>query len=300
MDKHSRNATIPVCLKLIVTMIFWGGTFIAGRVIGRTLDPFCAAFLRFLIASIFLLLLTWRYERHFPVLRKHEWLPVVLLGLTGIFLYNVLFFGGLKTVQAGRAAVIIAANPVFISLLSGLFFKEKLRFFQWAGILISVMGAVVVITRGQWRNLFDQGIQAGDWMIVGCVVCWVLYSIIGKRVMNGLSPRVTVLYSVLIGTAALAFPAFFRGLPAKAAAMGALQWAGLFYLGFFGTVLGFVWYYEGVQKIGPSLAGQYISFVPVSAVILGALLLGETVTVSLITGGLLVIGGVIIVNSFKR
>jgi drug/metabolite transporter (DMT)-like permease len=72
----------------------------------------------FAIASLFLVFLTWKAEGRFSILRKGQILPVLLLGLSGVFCYNLFFFKGLKLIEASRAAIIIANNPVFIALFS--------------------------------------------------------------------------------------------------------------------------------------------------------------------------------------
>jgi drug/metabolite transporter (DMT)-like permease len=74
------------------------------------------------------------------------------------------------------------------------------------------------------------------------------------------------------------------------------DWMSISYLGIFGTVLGFVWYYEAIKKIGPTRAGQFINFVPVSAIVLAFLILGEPITWSLLLGGLFVSSGVYLAN----
>jgi len=74
------------------------------------------------------------------------------------------------------------------------------------------------------------------------------------------------------------------------------EWISIFYLGFFGTVLGFVWYYEGIKKIGPTRAGLFINFVPVTAIILAFLILKEPLTLSLLVGALFVCSGVYLTN----
>jgi drug/metabolite transporter (DMT)-like permease len=100
-------------VKLLLMAVFWGGTFIAGRVIARDVQPFSAAFSRFLIASALLLLLTWQVEGRLPGIKRRHILPLILLGMTGVVGYNVFFFNGLQTVSAGRASVIVATNPIF-------------------------------------------------------------------------------------------------------------------------------------------------------------------------------------------
>ena len=148
-------------LKLLVTMVLWGGTFVAGRMLAGVVPPFAAAFLRFAVAGGALLLLLLRSQRRLPTLDRRQLGAVVLLGLTGVFGYNVAFFTGLESVPAGRAALIIALNPVGIALFSALFGGEPLRPLRSLGVLVSVCGAGVVISNGHLGRLLSAGVGAG-------------------------------------------------------------------------------------------------------------------------------------------
>lgn len=297
LRKRTMNSSIIIVyLKLLMTATFWGGTFIAGRVIAQNVGPFSAAFLRFLIASVFLIVLTWKFEGRLPLLRKNQIIPIFLLGMTGVFTYNFFFFRGMKLIEAGRASVITANNPIIIALLSAYFFKEKLTPLKMAGIIISVTGAIIVVTRGHVLEIFQGSVGRGELYIFGCVVSWVTYSLIGKAIMKDLSPLLSVTYSVIVGAIALFLPAYVEGVTHDFISYSPLEWLSLFYLGFFGTVLGFIWYYQGIQRIGPMKAGLFINFVPISGIILGFLILGEPITFSLITGVIFVSSGVYLTN----
>ncbi len=100
-----------VYVKLLLTALFWGGTFIAGRVIAGRVMPFSAAFLRFGIASVLLIMILRHREGGFPRLTGRAFLGVIALGLTGVFAYNVFFFNGLARIPAGRASLIVATTP---------------------------------------------------------------------------------------------------------------------------------------------------------------------------------------------
>jgi len=292
-----------IYIKLIMTAIFWGGTFIAGKLIANSVHPVCASFLRFAIASFFLLILTLKTQGRIPALGKRQILPVILLGLTGVFAYNILFLTGLRYIDAGRASLIIANNPILISLLSALFFKERLSGIKAIGICLSVTGAMVVISNGRIVDFASYRIGIGELLIAGCVLSWVAYSLIGKYVMAGLSPLVSVTYSAVIGALLLFIPALFSGLTAAVLHYTVLDWVNLFYLGFFGTVLGFSWYYQGIERIGPMRASVFINFVPISAIMLSFLVLKEQITLSILLGALLVILGVYLTNAsefFRR
>ena len=203
--------TILIYVKLLLTAIFWGGTFIAGRVVAKDVGPFSAAFFRFAIASSFLTLIVWRIDGKLILPKKRQIVPVVLLGLTGVFTYNVFFFKGLKLINAGRASIIIANNPIFIAILSAYFFKEKLNLIKVVGIIISVTGAVIVISKGNLNEIVQGNIGWGEIFIFCCVLSWVAYSLIGKVAMTDLSPISSVFYSCVIGTFFLFLRLVLRG-----------------------------------------------------------------------------------------
>jgi drug/metabolite transporter (DMT)-like permease len=282
-------------LKLLITMALWGGTFVAGRMLAGVVPPFQAAFLRFSIAGFVLMLLLYRVERHFPRLSLRQCGAVLLLGLTGVFGYNVAFFTGLETVSAGRAGLIIALNPVGIALISALLRTEPLRPLKSVGVVISVFGAMLVVSDGHLQALIDN-VSKGELMILGCVLCWGLYSVLGRRAMLNLSPLVAVTYSALAGVLLLAPIAVGRELFHSLFVFGFKAWGSLLYLAVFGTVAGFLWYYQAIREIGAVRSGVFINFVPVFALLFGYFWLDEPLTAGLLQGGVLVIAGAWITN----
>jgi drug/metabolite transporter (DMT)-like permease len=289
-----------VYIKLFLTALFWGGTFIAGRQVARDLGPFSIAFLRFAMASLLLLSLTRIKEGRFPRVDLRQALLVILLGLTGVFAYNSLFFKGLSLIEAGRAALIVATCPAFIAIASALFLRERLALIQAIGIPLSILGAVVVIAKGDRRQIVAGGVGLGELCILGCVLNWAAYSLLGKVALRRLSPLASVSYSSLAGAIALAFPAFYEGLTRTIHHASLLDWTSIAYLAVCGTVLGFVWFYEGVKLIGTTRAGLFINFVPISAVILAFFMLREPITWSLVLGAALVLSGVYLTNRVVR
>lgn len=289
-----------VYVKLLLTAIFWGGTFIAGKMIASSVHPVSAAFLRFSIASFFLLVLVFATEGRLPQLNRRQLLPVFLLGLTGVFAYNILFFSGLKFINASRASLIIAMNPILISLLSAWFFKESLNKIKAMGITMSVTGAMVVISNGRVADVASYSFGIGELLIFGCVLSWVTYSLVGKVAMKSLSPLVSVAYSAFVGAGLLLAPAIYCGIQNDLRGYSGMDWINLFYLGFFGTVLGFYWYYQGIDKIGPMQASVFINAVPISAMTLSYFILGEPLTLALLIGAGLVVMGVYITNSSQN
>jgi drug/metabolite transporter (DMT)-like permease len=283
-------------LKLWLTAMFWAGAFIAGKHVSEHLGPFAIAFLRFALASLFLLALVWRKHGTLPRLDRTQVFAVLLLGATGVFAYNAMFFKGLSLIEAGRASVVVATSPAFIAIGSAVFFKERLGWVKSSGVLLSILGAAVVVSRGDLTQVLTGGAGLGEALILGCVLSWTTYSLIGKAVMRALSPLVAVSYSVAVGAVALFVAACFEGLGQDMRRATALDWLAIVYMAVFATVLGFVWFYEGVQEIGPTRASLCINFVPVFAVLLAFFLLGEPLTVSLALGAALVLLGTYLTN----
>ncbi len=287
---------MKIYVKLLFTTLFWGGAFVAGKIVSQNVGPFSIAFQRFAIASILLILLTWKIEGKLPALKKFQIIPVILLGMTGIFTYNVMFFKGLRIIEASRASLIIATYPVFITIFSAIFLKEKINLIKALGIIISICGAIVVISKGNINRIFETGLGLGELYFFCCVLSWVAYSLIGKAVMRNLSPLASVSYSAIVGAVALFVPACLEGLFQNIRNQSMLEWSCICYLGIFATVIGFVWYYQGVQRLGPTKAGLFINFVPVFAVLCAFIILREPITISLVVGTALVISGVYLTN----
>jgi drug/metabolite transporter (DMT)-like permease len=210
--------------------------------------------------------------------------------------YNVFFFSGLKTVEAGRAALIIALNPVAIALGATLFLNDPLRPRQGLGIGLSLIGAGVVISGGNPLALLRGQVGRGELLILGCVVSWMIYTLLGKRVMRKLSPFAATTYACGVGALLLLGPALGDGLLTVIPTASPTAWASILYLGILGSAVGFSWYYDGLRQIGPAQAGVFINLVPVFAILLAAIVLKETPTPALLVGGLLVMAGVVLTN----
>ena len=284
-----------VHVRLVLTMIFWGGTFVAGRVLAEELHPLTAASLRFILASAMLLTtLKIRYGT-LPRLDKKQWGAMTMLALTGVFSYNIFFFTGLQTVEAGRASMIIAVNPVITALLAMLFFGERAGV-RIIGMVVAVSGALVVISRGRPASLFQGGIGFGEICIIGCVLSWSAYTLIGKRLLVNVQPLVAVAYSCTLGAVFLSIVALLGGHLSDVRHLTVQGGLCLFYFAFFGTTLGFIWFYDGIKAFGAGRAAMYVNLVPVSGVSLGVLLLGERLGSSLIFGGILVFFGLYLIN----
>ena len=285
-----------IYLSLIMTMLFWGGTFIAGRILARTVPAADAAFFRFLLAAAALAVLTRLIDGHLRLPPKDRIVGLLLLGLTGVFSYNICFFTGLKYIEAGRAALIIALNPMAITIGAVLIYGERLSPLQSIGLLISLFGAVLVITNGNPALLFAGGFGLGEIAIIGCVISWAAYSLIGRSVLKSMTPLSAVFYSTLFGSIML-FPAtLLDGVPPTPASYTSADWISLLFLGIFGTAAGFSLYYRAITRIGAARSSVFINLVPLFSIVLAWIFLAETINLSVLIGGLILMAGVYLTN----
>lgn len=298
-DLPSSGNVMPVYIKLVFVALFWGGTFIAGRIIAQAVPHMIAAAGRFAVACMLLLPLAYKLEGGLPKLNRSQLLATFALGATGIFLYNLCFFAALSRMPAGRTALFVALNPIVTALALAMLFGERIGTRKWIGIAIAFVGASIIITRGDVMGALhdiSQSIGAGELLMFCAISGWAAYTIIGRHALKGLSPIAATTYASLWGLLLLGCGALFQ-LPSLDGSR--FTWeviASIVYLGAFGTVIGFIWYYEGVKAIGPARTAVFNNLVPVFGITLGAVLLGESILISMVIGGALVIAGVTLTN----
>ncbi len=285
-------------LKLLAAVLAWGGTFVAAKFAVLDASAEINALARFVLASLLLLaIVRFQYAR-LPRLNSRQLFYVLLLGLSGVTLYNLFFFSGLKTVEAGRGALIITSNPVWIALGSAWLFRQRFDSLNLLGFLLCVTGVTIVITRGQPSSLLQGEIGGGELALLGCTLAWAAYTLIGKKQMNSplqLPPLVLVTYSCVAGSAILLAWNLWSGQAITATV--SVSWVlSVLYLSVLGTVAAFIWYFQAVRDIGAAQASAFIFLVPVSAIVFGTLLFHEPLTQSLLTGSVLIMGGVALVN----
>jgi drug/metabolite transporter (DMT)-like permease len=184
---------------------------------------------------------------------------------------------------------------VLTLILSGILLGERLRLRQGAGFLVSLAGTalVILVSHGAWGT-----ISRGDLLVLGAPVTWAIFTVVGRRVMTGLSPMAATAWSCLAGTLLLAPAAGIEAwLGAPAGSLSLAGWAALLQLVLMGTVAGFVWWYEGVLALGASRAAVYVNLVPVFGVLLSAAILGERLAPLQAVGGVMVLAGVRLVQA---
>ena len=288
-----------LALKLVMVAALWGGTFIAGRILAQSLPLMTAAFGRFFVASILLVFVAVKMEGKLPRLNREQIVLTAVLGFTGIFLYNICFFGALARVPAGRTSLFVSLTPIVTAILAGLIYAERLGLRRWMGIVVALLGAIVVITRGDLLGgIADirQSLGLGELMMLGAVLSWATYTLISRKALETLSPIVATTYGTLWGFVFLSIGAAGEFKDIDWMILDWRVWTSVFYLGAFGTVLAFIWYYQGIRMVGPSRTAIFTNLVPAFGVLFSAALLGEPILISMVVGGLIAALGVSLVN----
>jgi len=280
-------------LKLVGAMFMWGGTWIAGRIVAQEVPaPLLAAAFRFLIAGLVLAGFALATEGSIPrPADGREWGIVSGLAVTGIFLYALCFFYGLRHIPAGRGALVVALNPVVVALAAWFVGQERMTPMRFAGIAIALAGCLTVIGNGDPLALFQGTVGLGEWLIVGCVLSWTAYTFIGWQATGRFSPLATTFYASLSGAILLGLAALLQG-DIDPAAWSWRVWSGMGFLAIFGTAIAYTWFTDAVHRLGAGHASIFINLVPVFAVLQAALLLGERLGLAVLAGGTLVIAGV--------
>ena len=283
-----------IYIKLVLVAIMWGGTFIATKMVSHVFGSFTGASYRYLVALLFMVpILLVKDPKAFKVTKK-QLFQLSLLGATGIFAYSFFFFTGLRMVTASHGALIVALNPVLVMLISSSIGKERISRIKIIGLLLSIAGTAIVIARGDLLDLFTI-FTWGDAFMLGCPISWALYTYFAKDALKFATPLQASTWAIVIGLAMILFFVPFETYPTK---VDWTIWLAIVYLGICGSVLGFVWYYEGIKEIGPVKTSIFNNLIPIFAVMFSVVFLDETIHTYIGYGSALVISGVYIINKY--
>lgn len=285
--------------RLVAVPAIWGGTFVAGKSVVATLSPLMGSFARYVIACAALLVAAFVLEGGLPKLTRRQLLGTVVLGLLGVFAYNLFFMGALARLPASRAALIIALNPVITISISSLVLGERLSPLRWIGVAVALTGVWIVVSHGDVVSIASAGVGIGELFMLAAVTSWALYTVIGRQVLQGLTPLAATNYAALWGTLMLGAVAAPHVGELSAAQFDWKVVVSLSYLGVLGTAVAFVWYYTSIKRLGASVSAIFTNLVPVFGVAISVLLLGESLLASMLIGGAVAICGVMMVSLLK-
>ncbi len=291
-------AARSIHLKLVAAATFWAMTPIFGRMLAGYQAPYALACGRFAIATAALWLLLRAVSERAPVAEMglRDWRGFLLLGLTGIFLHNVLVLVAVEYVQANRANVIFASIPLMVALIDIALLRRLPPLLAMLGLVAGIAGTTLVVTDGRPLQLLDGALGRGEWLVLASAASWAAYSVLGRPLLERHSPLVVTYHASLCGTLLL-LPCVWLDRDVLAVLLrDPAAWGMTVFVGCLSSALGFLWFYEGVDKLGAMRTSAYINLVPIFGVLLAALVLDEQATMALIAGGALVIAGLVLLN----
>jgi drug/metabolite transporter (DMT)-like permease len=287
-------------LALALAALFWSGNFVAGRALRGHIDPVTLNFLRWLIALALIAPFVSRSTAaSLPVLRR-EWRLILALGATGIASFHSLVYLALQTTTATSALLILSLAPIVTLLGSAAFGMEHPTNRQIGGALISILGAGVLITRGNLTGLLSQGFNVGDlWMLLAVAV-WAAYSLLLRRRPADLPSPVALAASIASGLAMMV-PVLILRPPTPVAALGSFPvLLSIAYIAIFASAIAFLLWTYGVSRLGPTRAGQFVNLMPIFGAGLAFSVLGEVPTPAQVAGAALLLLGIAFVEGRAR
>ncbi|WP_416138051.1 DMT family transporter [Halomonas sp. HK25] len=283
--------TLRPHLFLLVVVAIFSGNILVGKALAE-LPPFTVSLGRVAIALVIMLPLGWSQARQgWPLFRRH-WRPLLGLALTGVAFFNALIYASLSYTSATNVAILESLIPVVTLLLSVLFLGERFRPLQWAGVALSLAGAVAVILAGRASEALAGGINPGDLIMLLAVLVWVGYSFLVREHMARFPRYGSLLVMLVIANLALAPIALLEGAWQVVPGLAPGQWAGLAYLGIFPSVVALLLYNSALAEIGPTRAAVYLNLLPVFTMLGAWWLLGDRILAVQVVASLVVIVGV--------
>ena len=275
-----------------ITLIFWASAFAGIRAGLKAYSPENLVLLRFLTAS--LVLLIYAAITRMPLPNRKDLMAMFFLGFLGITAYHLaLTYGELK-VTAGSASLLIASGPIFTAILAMFVLKEKIKIWGWFGILISFSGVTLVA----WGEGGGIRFERSAFLILLAAVSTSFYFVLQKPFLKKYSPLKVATYTIWTGTFFQLF--FSRGLFQNIKDAPLDTTLSIIYLGIFPAALAYITWAYVLSRLPASLAVSYLYLSPILALLIAWVWLGEIPLILSLFGGFLTLTGVIIVNTWGR
>lgn len=261
---------------LLTTMaLSFAGAFHAGKFGMGISTPAALVFMRFLIAVLFLLpfVLRQKEKDYLPHMRD---LPLILLlGLTGIFLYNYLFFRALETTSAVNASVLGALGPLLTSVMAAAWARERLGWMRLGALSLALFGVLLALCKGDWRVLVNLRFNSGDLYMLAAIFFLSVYNVASKKALLRFTPLsilfLTVIVALLIDTPLFLLERPWATLPYRSLGF----WASVSYMAICATAGGFLFLQIGIRNIGVNRSIPFVNLTSVFTMLIALFLHGQ-------------------------
>jgi len=283
-------------LYLAVAMATVGSTVVASKIIAGGLPPFTATALRFAIASPVFFLLFCLSKHTLPELTRREWSLLLIQAGLGSVAYTVLLILGMSFISAADAGVIVGTLPVVMGILAITMFGDAMTLRFVAALAVAFAGVLLVTLRqtGNGLSLPETAELIGIGLILAAVACEALFLLLNKKLQNPLPALVQAGLMSGFGLALAILPACYEWTSGMLSDIEPAALLSVSYYALVPTVVGFILWYEGSSRTRASEAALMTAVMPVAALALAAIVLGETVTALQGTGCAMVVIAIIL------
>ena len=277
-----------VYISVVMAMIMWSLTFIWFKIVNEVLGPFTIVFLRLLISSIVLLLVSW-LAGLLQRIRGRDIYNFIILSLIYPVVYFIAESLGLTMIQASMAAVIISTIPIFVPVGAYILYLERLTALNIAGVIISFIGVLVVVLK---PDLSFSVAPAGFLLMLLAVLAAVGYTLMVKKMTGRYSAFSITTYQNIFGTI-LFLPLFlvFERTEFTLADITLNAALNLGCLAVFGSSIAFILFNYGVKVLGVARTELFSNIIPVLTAIFAFVMLDEPLGIRKITGIAIVLAG---------
>lgn len=281
-------------LLLALAASTWGGNIALGRFMHGDIPPLTLTFFRWAVALIVVIPITWRkFVEDLPVIKRH-WKWMLMASATGVAIFHSFIYMGLSSTTAVNAGLMMATSPIVIPVVAYLVHRDKLTGRQAIGLVALVLGVGFIITRGDLNVLSNLTFNTGDLWILAAVPNWALYSVLLKDRPAGLSSRALVLTITAIGTVLLT-PFYFWELSTVGGFdLNSANLLTIAYVSVVASVIAYFAWNKGVAAVGAIKAGPFLHMIPVVAMLLGIVFLGETLQAFHFLGMAMIASGILL------
>jgi len=286
---------------LIFCVLFWAGNVVLGRFIKDDITPFEMAFFRWLFVLIIVSpLLIIRFRNIYIALKSH-FLLLVILACLGITAYNTLLYMALTTTTSTNVLMINSFVPILILCLSFIILKQKLILHQFIGILLSTIGVVFLILKGDISNALSLTFTKGDLLIILSSLSWAFYSVIIKFKPKQLDSIELFSTLVLIGFLILLPIYLYQGYTIqREIEILKSNYLVFIYISVFASCLSYYFWNYGIDNLGANKTGQFFHLMPLFGTILAYMFLGERLMFYHFIGAVCIAFGIYMSLFYKR
>lgn len=292
METQSRVAGLSY-LFLFLPPFFWSTNFVVGKALVDTVPPWTLNAGRFGVSALILLPLFF-YRAGWKRVPKRLIAPLILMSITGVSAFNSVLYIGLRHTTAINATLVNSTVPLTTACLAWLLIGERMTSRRFLGILLSFGGVAWIVGEGSLGNLYRLTVNRGDIIVLFATALWGFYSVMAKRLMKEIPPFHLTAITTGIGALFL-LPASLLELAVKPADLTRPEVILAFlYLGIFPSFVSFLAWNRSVLIFGPSRATLVYNTLPLFAIVLSVIFLGEVLHPHQIVGGTIVVVGVIL------